>query len=76
MILPTDRHMHFWDQAVVGDTLIPLQTGIGGKRPTFGLSNELLSKPALEPILLLGFLLYEMTPIGTLWAWISLPPVL
>lgn len=58
--------MHFWDHAVVGDTLIPLQTGIEGKRPTFGVNSELLSQPTLEAILLLGFPLYELTPIGTL----------
>lgn len=66
MILQTDRHMHVWDRAVVGDTLIPLQTGIGDKRPIFGVNDELLSQSTLEPVLLLGFLQYEITPIATL----------
>lgn len=68
MLSPTDKHTHFWDQAVIGDTVVHCKEYRAGKS-TFGVNTTVES-------VRLGMYSTSELPIGTLLAWISLASLL
>lgn len=43
MLSPTDKHMHFWDHAVIGDTVVHCRQEYRAGKSTFGVSTTVES---------------------------------